>query len=180
MRIIKEKTAGIIIDIQERLYPHMYEKETLSSALVTLILGLQLMDIPMLVSQQYTRGLGNTIEPIRELFDESSFLEKTAFSCYDEPSFKDAFAGLGKKFIIVAGIETHVCVLQTALDLLEDGYIPVIIEDCVSSRREHDKTIAIARMRSEGAVVTTCESILFELCRCAGTDEFRNISRLVK
>jgi nicotinamidase-related amidase len=85
-----------------------------------------------------------------------------------------------KEFFIIAGIETHVCVLQTAIDLLEAGYMPVVVEDCVSSRRPNDKMMAIERMRSEGAMITTYESILFELLRYSGTEQFKAISKLVK
>ena len=87
---------------------------------------------------------------------------------------------MNKKFIIVAGIESHVCVLQTCLDLLGGDYIPVVIEDCVSSRRLSDKQTAMNRMRQEGVLVSSYESILFELCRFAGNDEFKSISKLVK
>lgn len=180
MRILKENTAAVIIDIQERLYPHMSAKEDLLAKTTILIKGLQQLNIPLIFSQQYTKGLGDTIGPVREMCDHFSFLEKTAFSCCDEPPFQEALLSTGKKFVILAGVETHVCVMQTALDLLEKGFTPVLVEDCVASRREHDKSVAIARLRSEGAVITTCESILFELCRRAGTDEFRSISRLVK
>ena len=180
MRILKENTAAVVIDMQERLYPHMYEKEELLAKTTLLLKGLQQLNIPFIVTQQYTKGLGDTIGPVKDVIENFSYLEKTAFSCYDEPVFQEVLSGTGKKFVILAGIETHVCVLQTSLDLLAGGFIPVLIEDCVSSRREHDKAVAVARMRTEGAVVTTCESILFELCRCAGTEEFRKISRLVK
>lgn len=180
MRILKENTAAVIIDMQERLYPHMYGKEDLLSRMVTLLQGLRQFSVPLVVTQQYTRGLGDTIAPVREAIDDFSYLEKTAFSCHDEPSFREALACTGKKFVVIAGIEAHVCVLQTVLDLLEDAYVPVLVEDCISSRREHDKAVSVERMRSEGAVVTTCESLLFELCRSAGTEVFRNISRLVK
>mgnify|MGYP003790731227 CR=1 FL=1 len=82
--------------------------------------------------------------------------------------------------MIIAGIESHICVLQTAIDLMENGITPVLIEDCVSSRKENDKKIAVERMKKDGAIVTTYESILFELCRYAGTEQFKTISKLVK
>jgi nicotinamidase-related amidase len=107
-------------------------------------------------------------------------IEKTAFSCCDEPAFTSALAALHKQFVLIAGIESHVCVLQTVIDLLERGYQPVLVEDCVSSRKEGDKDISVHRMLKEGALVTTYESILFELCRFSGTDAFRAISKLVK
>jgi nicotinamidase-related amidase len=92
----------------------------------------------------------------------------------------EGIAVTGKENIIIAGIESHVCILQTVTDLKRNGYHPVVVEDCVSSRTENDKKIAIGRMRQEGAIITTCESILFELLRYSGTEQFRGISRLVK
>lgn len=180
MRIQADDTVGVIIDIQEKLFPHMHEKDDLLKRNSILIQGLQFLDIPLIVTEQYTRGLGYTIEPIKNLFHGFNSIEKISFSCCDEPLFNDQMKWLRKKFVIIAGIETHVCVLQTMEDLLEQGNIPVIVEDCVSSRRLSDKASAIARMRQEGAIVTTCESVLFELCRHAGNERFKAISGLVK
>ena len=145
-----------------------------------LIEGLKALEIPVLVTQQYTKGLGKTVSGIAEVLPGRQRIEKIAFSCCDEPEFMNKLNSLDKEFIIVAGIETHVCVLQTTLDLLEKGFIPVVVRDCVSSRKKKDYRAAIERMRKEGVVITTYESILFELLRFAGTDEFRQISRLVK
>lgn len=180
MRIQADDTLGVIIDIQEKLFPHMYEKENLLKRISILIQGLQFLEVPMLVTEQYTRGLGYTIDPIKNLFHGFNPIEKISFSCLDEPLFNDQMKWLRKKFVIIAGIETHVCVLQTMEDLFEQGNIPVIVEDCVSSRNINDKKIAIARMRQEGAIITTSESILFELCRHAGNERFKAISGLVK
>jgi len=180
MRIIREHAAAVIIDVQERLFPHMHEKDRLSENLCKLVQGLKLLEIPILLMQQYTKGLGETIEPVRRLMPDVAHMEKKAFSCCDESVFMEQCRALAKPYIIVMGIEAHVCVLQTVVDLIAAGYVPVLTEDCVSSRREHDKKIAVERMRSEGAVVTTSESLLFELCRVSGTEVFKEISRLVK
>ncbi len=180
MRILREDTAAVIIDIQERLYPHMAEAEDLLIHTGILIRGLNTLGIPLVLTEQYPRGLGTTIPEIRTLLDEVRPVEKIAFSCCDEPGFMSRLAALSRKFIIIAGIESHVCVLQTCLDLFERDYVPVIIEDCVSSRKLSDKQNAIYRMRQEGALVSSYESVLFELCRFAGNDEFKAISKLVK
>ncbi len=180
MRILHENTAGLVIDIQERLFPFIYGHEALAMNSSILIQGLQALRLPILMTQQYTKGLGLTIPPVQRLFAGESHIEKIAFSCCDEPAFMSRLTALNKKFIVITGIETHVCVLQTATDLLERGFIPVIVEDCVSSRRQNDKMVAIERMRNAGAVITTYESVLFELLRYAGTDEFKAISKLVK
>jgi nicotinamidase-related amidase len=180
MRILRDQSAGLVIDIQERLFPFISGHENLALNSGILIKGLQALRIPILVTEQYTKGLGPTIQPLQELFDAGRPLEKLAFSCCDDPSVMDHLNALNKKFIVITGIEAHVCVLQTAIDLLERDFIPVVVEDCVSSRRLNDKHMAINRMRKMGAVITTYESVLFELLRYSGTDEFKTISKLVK
>jgi nicotinamidase-related amidase len=170
----------LIIDIQEKLFPFISGNEQLTSRTITLIQGLKILNIPLVVTEQYTKGLGPTIQPLKAILEEILPIEKMAFSCCDEPGFLERLALLDKKFVVIAGIESHVCVLQTAMDLLEKGFLPVVVEDCVSSRRLNDKQMAIIRMRRAGAVITTVESVLFELLRYSGTDEFRAISKLVK
>jgi hypothetical protein len=180
MRIIKEQSSGLIIDIQERLYPHIYKHEIISKNTAILIRGLKILKIPVILTQQYTTGLGDTIPAIKEAMADYSVIEKNSFSCCDEPVFMENLHQLGKKYIIMAGIEAHVCVLQTMLDLMENNFIPVVIENCISSRKKRDKNIAVDRMRQEGAVISTYESVLFELTRFAGTSEFKQISNLIK
>ncbi|WP_432662158.1 hydrolase [Wukongibacter baidiensis] len=180
MRILKKNTGAIIVDVQERLVPHIYKNEELINNLERLIKGLKVLEIPTVVAEQYTKGLGFTVEGIHKALGKYKSIEKTSFSCCDNGSIKDRLSELNKKWVIVAGIEAHICVLQTVVDLVDIGYIPVLIEDCVSSRKENDKNIAIERMKSEGAMIATYESILFELCRHSGTSEFKAISQLVK
>jgi nicotinamidase-related amidase len=180
MRILKEHSAALIIDIQERLFPFISENEKLVKNLGILIDGLKALSIPILVTEQYVKGLGPTVAPVAAHLEGIKRTEKMCFSCCDEPRIAEAIAVAGKDNIIVAGIESHVCVLQTVIDLKNSGYRPVVVEDCISSRRENDKKIALERMRAEGAVITTYESLLFELLRFSGTDEFRTISKLVK
>jgi nicotinamidase-related amidase len=180
MRILKENTLAVVIDIQERLLPHMYQWEEMLHNCTKLIEGLRILTVPVVVTQQYTKVLGETDHSIVNKIAPFSYIEKTSFSCYGEQVFKEKLTTAGKKNVILLGIESHICVLQTCLDLLDSGYLPLIPEDCVSSRKMHDKEVAIDRMRQEGARITTLESILFELTQCAGTDVFRSISRLIK
>lgn len=180
MRILREKANGLIIDIQEKLYPHIHDHEHLLTNTKKLVAGLKILNVPVMVTQQYTKGLGETISPLRKVLGDFHPVEKKAFSCCDEPAFATELARTEKKFIIIAGIETHVCVLQTVLDLIDCGHVPVVVEDCVSSRQPGDRNTALQRIRQEGAPVTSCESVLFELCRVAGTDEFKAISKLLK
>lgn len=180
MRILAEDSVGLIIDMQERLYPYITDHDQLTKNTGILIEGLKALGIEIKVTEQYTKGLGFTIEPLKGLLSDISFIEKQAFSCCDEPRFYEDLAVAAPKWVIIAGIESHVCVLQTVIDLIANGYRPVLVEDCVGSRRPNDKNMAIERMRAEGAIITTYESLLFELLRFSGTDVFKKISKLVK
>jgi nicotinamidase-related amidase len=148
--------------------------------LVTLIRGLKLLGIPIFRTQQYTKGLGPTTAAVDEALSGVPVIEKISFSCWDEPVFREALSKSGRTQVILAGIEAHVCILQTAVDLAEQGYSPVVVEDCISSRKENDARAALMRLRAEGIWIATYESILFELCRYAGTDDFRKLLGLIK
>lgn len=180
MRILLNETAAVIIDMQERLLPHMYEYQIILQNNLKLIAGLQILSVPTVITQQYTRGLGETVPSIVSKFPEFRYIEKISFSCYDEPAFKEQVSLIGKPNIILCGIESHVCVLQTCLDLLNAGFRPVIVEDCVSSRKIIDNKVAIDRMRQEGAIISSMESLLFELVRGADSKYFKDISGIVK
>lgn len=180
MRVIKEQAAGLVIDIQEKLIPHIAGNEELLKNAEILLRGLTVLEVPVLVTEQYRKGLGETVSPIRESVELFEPLEKLSFSCCDDPHFTGKLNNLRRKFVIICGIESHVCVLQTTIDLLESDYIPVVIADCISSRKLTDKEIAIQRMRQEGAIISSYESILFELARVSGNDAFKAISKLVK
>jgi nicotinamidase-related amidase len=178
--IPRENVVAVVVDIQERLFPHIHEHDRLAVNVKKLIKGLKILKVPLIVTQQYTKGLGQTITPVAEALGEFEPLEKVTFSCYGDPDFVNILSASGKNHIILMGIETHVCVMQTAMDLLDIGYEVIIIEDCVSSRRLNDKQVALKRMRDDGVIITTYESILFELLNVAGTEEFKAISNLVK
>ena len=180
MRILTENTIAIIIDVQERLFPHMLDKEVLENNLNILIKALRILEVPILLTQQYTKGLGATIPSVQSALEAVVSLEKTSFSCCDDQTIMRAVYNHKPKHVLLAGIEAHVCVLQTAIDLLGNGFIPVVIKDCISSRKLSDKKIAINRMSFEGALISSYESIIFELLRYSGTDRFKEISKLVK
>lgn len=145
-----------------------------------LIEGLKILGVPLTYTEQYPKGLGLTIESVRKALSPLQVIEKSAFSCCDEPSFQQVMENSERKTWIIAGIEAHVCVLQTVIDLAERGHRPVVVADATSSRNPEDQRVAEDRFRQEGAMVTTCESILFELARVSGTGEFKSISKLVK
>jgi nicotinamidase-related amidase len=180
MRVTAEASIGLVVDIQERLFPHIAEKDALLARTRLLVKGLQILGVPLLVTQQYTKGLGPSIPEIRELFPVFSALEKRSFSCVDDAAIAGQLRTAGRKFVLVAGIETHVCILQTVLDLKTAGYIPVVVTDCVSSRSLADKETALRRLAVEGAILTGSESLLFELLRTSESPRFKEISALVK
>ncbi len=180
MRILKENTVGLVVDIQERLFPHIHNHEQLKKNIEILVEGLKTLDVPLIVTEQYKKGLGNTIEGLSEKVKDFPTFEKIAFSCMDDETFNQKLSEDGHKTILLCGIEAHICLMQTAIDLKAEGYRPIIIEDCVGSRNPENKRIAINRLLQEGIIVTSYESILFELCRFAGSDTFKTISKLVK
>lgn len=180
MRILRENTLGLVIDYQERLLPHIHENRQLLANSTVLIEGLKALGVPLLVTEQYRKGLGMTTPEIKNLFSPFDPREKVSFSCCDDQGIGRAVAETGKKTVVICGIEAHVCVLQTAIDLLANNFVPVVVADCTSSRKKQDKQTAMERMRQEGVIVTSYEAILFELCRTAGTDQFKTLSKLVK
>lgn len=176
MRIEREHTAAIVVDYQEKLVPVMHEKEQLIHNSEILLKGLKILDVPMYITQQYTKGLGMSIPEIQEAAATTDYIDKIAFTAYDAVKWKLR----AKKYVIVCGIEAHICVLQTVIDLKAAGFVPVLVADCISSRKESDKQIALDRARQEGAIVTTYESLLFELLQVAGTDTSKQIQRLIR
>lgn len=180
MRITKNNTSGLIIDIQERLYPAMAEKELFLKNSKMLIEGLAVLKLPTTFTQQYSKGLGNTLEEIRSLQEEFTYIEKTDFSCHDVEEYASYLKNNSIRNVIICGIEAHVCVLQTAVDLKEAGYNPIVIVDATSSRDLANKALALERFRQEGIMISSTESILFELTRSAKAEEFKSISKIVK
>lgn len=176
MRIEREHTAAIVVDYQEKLVPVMNEKDKLLHNSCILLEGLKILDVPMVITQQYTKGLGMTVEEITEAAGTSEYIDKISFTAFD--CVKDRLSA--KKYVIVCGIEAHICVLQTVIDLKEAGFVPVLVADCISSRKEADKQVAIERARQEGAILTTYESLLFELLKVAGTETSKKIQKLIR
>ena len=181
MRILKEETAALIIDYQSKLFPHINQHEELQANSIKLIEGLKVLEIPMVVTEQYPKGIGYTIPEIQEtLGDNYQPIEKMSFSCCGSSDVMKQLRKLGNSNIIICGIESHVCVLQTVLDLIDKKYQPIVVADCISSRRHFDYKIALKRMRDSGAILTTYESLLFELSVISGTGQFKAISKIVK
>ena len=175
MRIEREHTAALIVDFQERLVPAIADHEALMERVRILLRGLKALEIPMTVTQQYTKGLGMSAPEVWEASGETEYLDKISFSALEvaEPKIHD------KKYILVCGMEAHCCVLQTVIDLVGAGYVPVLVTDCIG-RRESDREMAIRRAEQEGAVLTSSEAILFELLKEAGTPLSKEILKIVK
>ncbi|MDD6310817.1 MAG: hydrolase [Firmicutes bacterium] len=180
MMMKREDTLAVYIDFQEKLMPAMSGKEVLQDKVIRLADGLKAMNIPNIVSQQYTKGLGETIEPIAEAIGELKVVEKTCFGCMGNVDFVNQLELAGRKNIIVCGIESHICVQQTVLQLLEEGYNVFVPVDCISSRSQTDLLWAVERMERAGAVMTTYESVLYELLVDSKAPEFKTISAIVK
>lgn len=180
MKIDRNDSVLVVIDFQEKLMPAIKANDELEKAVVKLIKGCRVLNVPIIVTQQYTKGLGETLPSIKEALGEFEPVEKTYFSCCGEPTYMEALEKTGKKTVIIAGIEAHICVQQTVLDLLEKGYKVFIVHDCIGSRNNNDKKYAGRRMTDSGAIGTTYESVLFELCLHAKAEGFKEISGIVK
>ena len=175
-----ENTALVVIDVQEKLARVMYQREKLVDNLQKLIRGIQILDVPMLVTEQYPHGLGATIPEIAKLISNIQPLPKLSFSCNGDEKFTNELEVLGRKQIIVSGIESHVCVYQTVSDLIDSGYEVHVVTDTVSSRTLENRDIGLNMMNRMGAFLTSTEAVLFELLKIAKGERFKAISQIVK
>ena len=173
-------TTLVIVDVQERLAAVMDQRRKVVGNCRRLIEGAKILGMPVVVTEQYPRGLGPTEEELRGALPVYEPVEKISFSCCGEPKFMDTVAGLGKKKIILAGMETHVCILQTCIELLNAAFSVHLVRDAVCSRTKDNWLVGIGMMRDAGAVISSTETVLFQLLGGAGTEEFKSISRLVK
>lgn len=176
----REDTVLVVVDVQEKLLPAMSGGEGVLAACVRLVQAARLLDVPVIVTEQYPKGLGSTVPALKDVLGDSPVFEKLSFSCAGADAFLDHMEDLDRDQVILCGIETHVCVLQTALDLLDQGAQVHVAADATSSRSPENRAVALDRMRREGVVVTAAESAMFEWLRAAGTEEFKAISRLVR
>lgn len=175
-----DSTALLIIDIQERILPVINNHQLIVNNTVKLIKGFKILSLPIYFTEQYPKGLGPTVQSVKNELDNQKAIEKMSFSCSGAAGLFDELKAKRLTQIVVAGIEAHVCVQQTVLDLLENRFHVNVAADAVSSRKEFDFRIALERMKSNGAEVTTTESILFELLNVCGTDTFKLLSKIVK
>jgi nicotinamidase-related amidase len=176
----RNRSALVIIDVQEKLFPRVHDHERVLARLDLLITAAKLMGIPMLLTEQYPKGLGPTIEAIRGMIPDTNPLTKTDFSCAASTGFKERLAALRRDQIVLVGIEAHVCVAQTALDLAAEGGDVIVVADAVSSRRPLDAQTALGRLQQSGLTLSTAEAVVFEWLRRAGTEEFKALRPKLK
>ncbi len=176
----RNKTVLLIVDIQEKILNVMQHKERVIDNTIKLINGFKILGIPVYYTEQYPQGLGETETSIKKELELIEAIQKMSFSCYGAEDLFYEFKKKNYSQIVVCGIETHVCIQQTVLDLLANGFQVNLPADAVSSRKELDYEIALRRMGKNGAEITTTESILFELLNVCGTQEFKDILKIVK
>jgi len=177
----REKAVLVVIDVQEKLCRAMDEKvlEKLAGNINILQETAQVLGLTVVATEQYVKGLGETLCVLKEKLT-SPALEKMSFSCCGETPFPERLKELGRKQVIVAGMETHVCVLQTVIELRDAGFVVHLVKDAVMSRSKQNWQTAIEAMSLAGAVPTCTEAAMFQLLRVAGTEEFRKLSKLVR
>ncbi|MDA8169523.1 MAG: hydrolase [Nitrospiraceae bacterium] len=177
----RDSAVLLIVDIQEKLAAIMEERRKVAANCVHLVEAAKLLSIPVVLTEQYSKGLGPTIPEIKTALHSYEPIEKMTFDCCGEPSFLAAEAlGKGEKTVVLAGMETHICVLQTCLGLLDRGFKVHVISDAVCSRAKENYFTALEFMRDAGAVVSCTETALFQLLERVGTQEFRAVSRRIK
>ncbi|HMA66418.1 MAG TPA: hydrolase [Desulfosalsimonadaceae bacterium] len=176
----QKETALLVIDVQGKLAETVHEAERIRANLQKLIQGARLFDLPMVVTEQNPKGLGPTIPELQPMLEGAAFVSKTAFNACLHSQFVEEVRKTGCRQMLVAGIETHICIYQTVAALLEESLEVHVAADAVSSRTVWDRTTALERMRDMGALIETTEMALFELMKKAEGDNFKQFVRIVK
>lgn len=176
----RDTTALLVVDIQEKILSVMKDPDYVVKNTLKLIKGFKVLNIPIFYTEQYPKGLGATAGPLLKELEGLSAIQKTSFSCALAGNLFTRLKDNNVSQVVVAGIESHVCIQQTALDLIANGFQANLAADATSSRNDSDYKFALDRMRAHGVEITTTESILFELLSVAGTDEFKMISKIIK
>ena len=184
MKMTREGSQLLIVDMQDRLLDAMTNKDETLERCIRLVRAAEILDVPITISEQYPKGLGPTEEALRTALGNAGVvMEKLSFSCFGDDAIRARLRELrrkGRSQVILAGIETHVCVAQTAIDLAENGYRPFIAADAVASRDRRSRKRALSRLAGDGAEIVDSEMVLFEWLGRAGTPEFKQIQALVK
>jgi nicotinamidase-related amidase len=180
LRLTRAKAGLVVVDVQERLLPAIFEQQRVVQNTVRLIQGAAILQVPIFATEQYRKGLGPTVPEVAGAIPGFAPMEKLAFSACGAAGFIPALKKRKVSEAILCGIEAHVCVSQTCLDLLEKGFRVFVVADAVSSRTPENYRFGLDRMRAAGAVIVSTEMVLFELLEQAGTDEFKQVLTLVK
>lgn len=177
MLLNRHQSCFLLVDVQEKLTPHVLNADALVTRCAWLIRLANELRVPVVISEQYPQGLGRTVEPLLALSPGVQSIDKVSFSCYREPHFLSHWQTIGKRQVVIAGIETHVCVLQTAMDMTAAGLEVFVVVDGVSSRHEIDHRYGLKRMKQAGIHLITAEMVFFEWVEQAGTPEFKGLSQ---
>jgi nicotinamidase-related amidase len=184
MHMQRDHSQLLIIDVQEKLLPTMREPDRVVAVCKRLMTAAKRLGVPITVSEQYPQGIGATVEPLlREAGESAPVLKKVHFSCMRDDGLRERLQTLrssGRNQVILAGIESHICVTQTALDLIAGGFCVFVAGDGVSSRTEYSRDLALARLRAAGAIVADSEMVIFEWLDRAATPEFKDLLPLFK
>jgi nicotinamidase-related amidase len=177
-----EQCALIVVDIQEKLLPAIANKDVLVKNAQLLIRLAGMINIPIIVSTQYARGLGATVPEIASLLPDTTILDKTEFGCFNNSGFCSAVKNLpgNRTTVLICGMETHICVMQTALGAMDQGYIVHIASDAVGSRSEWNYHIGLNRMQDAGAVISSTEMMMYELLRSSSSPTFKELLPYLK
>lgn len=179
-RLDREHAQLLVVDIQEKLLPHIHGHERVLAQAERMIRAAEVLRLPITISEQYPAGLGPTASPLPAATRSAVKVEKTTFSCCADADCRRRIASVLRPQVLLVGIETHVCVQQTALDLLEERMQPIVLADAVGSRREFDFQIALERMRHAGVIVTTVEAAIFRMVQDSASDLFKRILPIVR
>ena len=179
-RLSRKNSVLVVVDIQEKLLPAINERDVVLDNVVRMVRAAQTLQVPILVTEQYPRGLGATVATLQELLAGTPTWEKTTFSCFGGNGFSEQVSGLARNQLVLVGIETHICVCQTALDGLARGYQVQLINEAVGSRTAANKALGIERIRAAGGVISGVEMAIYEWLEEAGGPEFKAILPLIK
>jgi nicotinamidase-related amidase len=177
-----EQCALIVVDIQEKLLPPIFNKESLVKNSQLLIRLANILSIPVMVTTQYSKGLGSVVPEIASLLADAPTIDKLEFGCFGSEQFRSSLKQLpgNRNTALLCGMETHICVMQTAIGALNDGYLVHVASDAVGSRAEWNWKIGLDRMRAAGAVISSAEMMMYELLRCSGTPQFKQLLQHLK
>jgi nicotinamidase-related amidase len=177
-----EQCALVVVDIQEKLLPPIFNRETMVKNSQLLIRLAKILSLPVTVSTQYSKGLGATVPEIASLLSDVRSIDKLEFGCFGSAEFRSSLKKLpgNRNTLLLCGMESHICVTQTALGALNDGYLVHVASDAVGSRSEWNWKIGLERMRDAGAVISSTEMMMYELLRCSGTKEFKELLPYIK